>query len=160
MAWAYFFYNEYLLEWYGGDAASRALLTFQATGPSAWIWYLMLICNVAIPCLTLWNKTIRRTPWVMFIITLLINVGMYAERYTIVPLTLGTQRFVFDWGVYTPRLTEISLAFGSLCLFIFLYMVASRLIPLVPVWEVQEGQNAHVMRKVGQTEVPSVTELD
>ena len=160
MAWAYFFYNEYLLNWYGGEQAVKQLITLHASGPSAWVWYLMLICNVAIPWLTLWNKSIRRTPWVMFIITLLINVGMYAERYTIIPLTLGHQRFMFDWGEYTPRLTEISLALGSLCLFIFLYLVVSRLIPLVPVWEVQEGQNAHVMRKVGQTEVPSVTELE
>ena len=46
------------------------------------------------------------------------------------------------------------------CLFIFLYLLASRLIPLVPVWEVQEGQIAHQLRKVGKTTVPSVTELE
>ena len=63
----------------------------------------MLICNIVIPWLTLWNKKIRRTPWVMFIITLLINVGMYFERYTIIPLTLGHQRLPFDWGEYSPR---------------------------------------------------------
>jgi molybdopterin-containing oxidoreductase family membrane subunit len=96
----------------------------------------------------------------MFIITLLINVGMYAERYTIIPLTLGHQRSPFDWGMYNPRLTEISIALGTLCLFMFLYLLASRLIPLVPVWEVQEGQMAHRLRKVGKAEVPSVTELE
>ncbi len=98
MAWAYFFFNEYLLHWYGGEEVIRDLLTLHATGPTAWIWYLMLICNVAVPWLTLWNKRIRRTPWMMFIITLLINVGMFAERYTIIPLTLGHQRLPFDWG--------------------------------------------------------------
>ena len=160
MAWAYFFFNEYLLHWYGGEEVVKNQITFHATGPAAWVWYVMLICNVAIPWLTLWNKRIRRSPLVMFIITLLINVGMYAERYTIIPLTLGHQRSPFDWGEYTPRLTEISIALGTLCLFIFLYLIASRLIPLVPVWEVQEGQLAHRLRKVGKTEVPSVTELE
>ena len=66
-------------DWYGGEAAVRQLLTFHANGPAAWVWYLMLICNVAIPWLTLWNKKIRRTPWLMFIITMLINVGMYCR---------------------------------------------------------------------------------
>ncbi len=160
MAWAYFFYNEYLLHWYGGGTVLKQLLTLHASGPSAWVWYLMLVCNVAVPWLTLWNKKLRRTPWAIFIVSILINVGMYAERYTIIPLTLGHQRFPFDWGEYTPRLTEISIALGTLCLFVLLYLLASRLIPLIPVWEVQEGQEAHRLRKVGKTQVPSVSELE
>ena len=108
MAWAYFFFNDYLVQWYGGDEVVRQLLHFHATGPMAWMWYAMLICNIVIPWLTLWNKKIRRTPWLLFIITLLINVGMYFERYIIIPLTLGHQRMPFDWGEYTPRLPEIS----------------------------------------------------
>lgn len=160
MAWAYFFYNEYLLHWYGGGTVLKQLLTLHASGPSAWVWYLMLTCNVAIPWLTLWSKKLRRTPWAIFIVSILINVGMYAERYTIIPLTLGHQRFPFDWGEYTPRLTEISIALGTLCLFVLLYLLASRLIPLIPVWEVQEGQESHRLRKVGKTQVPSVSELE
>jgi len=159
-SWAYFFFNEYILHWYGGEQAVVDLITFHATGPTAWVWYTMLICNVGIPVLTLWNKTIRRTPWVMFIITALINVGMYFERYTIIPLTLGHQRFPFDWGEYSPQITDISIALGTLCLFILLYLLASRAIPLIPVWEVQEGQVAHKVRKIGKGAVVSVSELE
>jgi len=160
MSWAYFFFNEYILSWYGGDAALKQVITLHATGPSAWVWYTMLICNVAIPWLFLWSKKFRRTPWLMFIITLLVNVGMYAERYTIIPLTLGHQRSPFDWGIYNPTIIEVSIALGTLCLFILLYLLASRVIPLVPVWEVQEGQMSHTFRKIGKTEIPSVTELE
>lgn len=160
MAWAYFFFNDYLVSWYGGYEVTRKILTLHATGPTAWVWYCMLFFNVVIPWLTLWNRKIRRTPWAMFIITVLINVGMYFERYTIIPMTLGHQRFPFDWGEYSPRLPEISIAFGTLCLFILLYLLASRLIPLVPVWEVREGQEAHKVVKVGKTVVPSVSELE
>jgi molybdopterin-containing oxidoreductase family membrane subunit len=160
MAWAYFFFNEYILAWYGGDAALKQIITLHAVGPSAWVWYTMLICNVAIPWLFLWSKKVRRTPWLMFIITLLVNVGMYAERYTIIPLTLGHQRSPFDWGIYNPTIVEVSIALGTLCLFILLYLLASRIIPLVPVWEVQEGQMSHTLRKIGKTEIPSVTELE
>jgi molybdopterin-containing oxidoreductase family membrane subunit len=160
MAWAYFFYNDYLVSWYGGLEVTRTILTLHASGPSAWVWYSMLVFNVAIPWLTLWNKTIRRTPWVMFLITIGINIGMYFERYTIIPMSLGHQRMPFDWGEYSPRLPEISIAFGSLCLFILLYLLASRLIPLIPVWEVREGQEAHSLRKFGKAHIPSVSDLD
>ena len=160
MSWAYFFFNEYILAWYGGDAVLKQILTLHATGPSAWVWYTMLICNVVIPWGFLWSKKVRRTPWLMFIITFLVNVGMFAERYTIIPLTLGHQRSPFDWGIYNPTIVEVSIVLGTLCLFIFLYLIASRLIPLVPVWEVQEGQMSHTLRKVGKTEIPSVTELE
>jgi molybdopterin-containing oxidoreductase family membrane subunit len=160
MAWAYFFFNDYLLHWYGGEEAAIQLITFHANGPQAWVWYVMLICNIVIPWLTLWNKKIRRTPWLMFIITLLINVGMYAERFTIIPMTLGHQRFPFDWGEYAPRPVEISIAFGTLCLFMLLYLLASRLIPLIPVWEVREGQISHSLRKVGKAEISTVTDLE
>jgi len=66
----------------------------------------------------------------------------------------------FDWGAYSPRLPEISIAIGTLCLFILLYLLASRLIPLIPVWEVREGQEAHMLRRIGKAEVSSVSDLD
>jgi Ni/Fe-hydrogenase subunit HybB-like protein len=160
LAWGYFFFNEYILHWYGGEEAVRDLLTFHATGPESWVWYLMLTCNFFIPALTLWNRKIRRTPWAIFIITLLVNVGMYAERITIIPFTLSHGRSPFDWGQLRLGFVDVAIPIGSLCFFIFLYLLASRVIPLVPVWEVQEGQESHILRQVGKTKVASVSELE
>ncbi len=160
LAWAYFFYNDFLLSWYGGDEALKRVITFHAEGPMAWMWYLMLVCNILIPAVTLWNKKIRTSPWLMFIITTLINVGMYFERFLIIPVNLSHQRSPFDWGEFNLTPTDIMIPLGTLCLFLFLYLVMSRLIPLVPVWEVQEGQMAHTLRKVGKAEVTSVSELE
>lgn len=160
MAWGYFFFNDFLLTYYSGDLGEKITLSSHMYGDRSWIWWGMIICNVGIPWLTLWNRRIRRTPAVMFIITLLINVGMYAERFTIIPMTLAEQRVPFLWGDYVPNVTDIAIVAGSFSLFIFLYLAASRLIPLVPVWEVQEGQMAHQLRKIGKTELPSVTELE
>jgi len=160
MAWGYFFFNDYLLTWYSGDLSERGTLAGHSSGTYGWVWWLMLICNIVIPWLTLWNKRIRRIPLAMFIIGLIINVGMYAERFTIIPVTLGHQRIPFFWGTYVPNITDIAIVLGTFCLFIFLYLVMSRLIPLIPVWEVQEGQMAHSLKKVGSTKVPSVTELE
>jgi molybdopterin-containing oxidoreductase family membrane subunit len=159
MTWAYFFFNDYMVQWYGGDKWTHILLEWHETGPLAWVWMLMLVCNVAVPWALLWSKKIRVNPTALFIIGLLINVGMWCERYVIVPMSLTINRMPFTWREYKPGV-EIPLGIGTLALFILLYMIASRLIPLVPVWEVQEGQLAHGLRKVGKATVPSVSELE
>jgi molybdopterin-containing oxidoreductase family membrane subunit len=135
------------------------LLEYHENGPLGWMWMLMLICNVAVPWLLLWNRRVRRTPWLMAIIGILINVGMWLERYVIVPISLTINRMPFTWRQYVPGI-EIPLGIGTLALFILLYMLASRLIPLVPIWEVQEGQMVHSLERVGKTYVPVVKELE
>ncbi len=159
MAWAYFFFNDYMVQWYGGDKWTDALLHFHEAGPLGWMWFGMLICNVAIPWLTLWNKKVRTTPGLLFTIGLLINVGMWFERYIIVPISLTINRMPFTWREYVPGI-EVPLGIGTLAFFILLYMIASKLVPLVPVWEVQEGQMAHSLRKFGKETVVTVSDLE
>ncbi len=159
-AWTYFFFADYLTEWYGGEAVGQQLLTLQARGPVAPLWYLMLVCNIAIPWLTLWNRRVRRSTVGLFVVTLGVNVGMYIERYIIVTGFLTRNRLPFDWGVYNPTIVEVLISIGSLSAFILFYALASRIIPLVPVWEVREGQISHTLRRIGRAMVPSVADLD
>jgi Ni/Fe-hydrogenase subunit HybB-like protein len=159
MGWAYFFFNDYMVQWYGGDKWTDMLLHFHEEGPMAWMWMMMVLFNVAVPWLTLWNKSIRRNPALLFTIGLLINVAMWFERYIIVPVSLTINRQPFTWRLYQPGV-EIPLSIGTLAFFILLYMIASRLIPLVPVWEVQEGQLAHSVRKFGKETVVTVSDLE
>ncbi len=160
MSWAYFFFNDFNLEWYGGEATGRSVMGYHLNGPFSWIWYGMLIANIVIPWATLWNKKIRSNPWLMFVISFIINLGMYAERFMIVTFVLSRGRMPFDWGWYKPSLVELSISLGSIALFLFLYAVMSRLIPLIPVWEVQEGQLAHTLRRIGKADVPTISELE
>ena len=159
MVWAYFFFNDYLVQWYGGDKWTDLLLHWHESGPMAWMWLSMLILNVAVPWAILWNKAWRSTPWLLAIVGVLINIGMWFERYMIIPVTLSINRMPFTWRLYFPRI-EILLTIGTFSMFLLFYMLASRLIPLIPVWEVQEGQMAHTLRKVGRTTVPSVSEME
>jgi len=159
MAWAYFYFNDYLVLWYGGDKWTQILGHFVEEGPKNWMWIMMLVFNIVIPWLTLWNKSIRRNPVLLFIIGLLINVAMWLERFIIIPLSLTINRQPFTWRVYHPGI-EIPLGIGTLAFFILLYMIASRLVPLVPVWEVQEGQLAHSVRKFGKETVVTVSDLE
>jgi len=148
-----------MVQWYGGDKWTDILLHYHEAGPMGWMWFLMIIFNVAIPWLTLWNKKIRRNPGMLFTIGLLINIAMWFERYIIVPISLSINRMPFTWRLYQPGV-EIPLGIGTLAFFILLYMIMSKLIPLVPVWEVQEGQMAHSLKKYGKETVVSVAELE
>jgi len=159
MAWAYFFFNDYMVQWYGGDKWTQQLLHWHEAGPMGWMWFAMLILNIAVPWLTLWNARWRATPWLIFTAGVLINIGMWFERYIIVPISLTINRMPFTWRMYEPGI-EIPLGIGTVALFILLYMLASKLIPLIPVWEVQEGQMAHKLTKVGRETVVSVSELE
>ncbi len=159
MAWAYFFFNDYMVQWYGGDKWTQQLLHFHEGGPLGWMWFAMLVFNVVIPWATLWNKKWRSNPWLLFGVGLLINIGMWFERYIIIPISLTINRMPFTWRMYTPGV-EVYLGIGTVAFFILLYMGASRLIPLIPVWEVQEGQMAHSLKTYGRETVVTVSELE
>ncbi|HUH99335.1 MAG TPA: NrfD/PsrC family molybdoenzyme membrane anchor subunit [Anaerolineales bacterium] len=159
MAWAYFYFNDYLVPWYGGDQWEKILQDFTQRGPLGWLWYLMLFCNIVVPWSILWNKKWRQTPWLMAIVGLIINIGMWIERYVIIPEALTINRMPFTWQIYVPKL-EIFLTIGTFALFFLLYLLASRLIPLIPVWEVQEGQESHMLRKIGKAHISTVSEID
>lgn len=157
--YAYFFFNDYIVQWYGGDRATDNLLHWLEEGPVSWMFYQMLAFNIVIPFLTLWNKRVRTTPWLLALIGLLINLGMYWERYVIIPLMLTINRMPFTWRLFEPRL-DVFLTIGTFAMFLLFYMIASRLIPLIPVWEVQEGQMTHSLRKVGKAHVPTISEFE
>ena len=160
MAWAYLYFNDYIVPWYGGTSLDRLLLKFHETGPFAPMFYLMLTFNAVIPWALLWNKKIRRSPWVMFIIGLLIVIGMWFERFLIVPGSLTISANPFTWRIYQISWVEVSLTLGTVAFFALLYLLASRFLPFISPWEVQEGQESHTIRKVGKAGLPSASDID
>lgn len=159
MAWAYFYFNDYLVPWYGGDQWDKLVQEYTEKGPLAYLWFTMLFVNIVVPWATLWNKKWRETPWLLAIVGLLINVGMYLERYIIIPVGVTITRDPFTWRQYYPRI-EVPMTVGTFALFLLLYMLASRVIPLIPVWEVQEGQEAHLIRKIGKAEISTLSDME
>src|SRR5689334_20086318 len=159
MAWAYFYFNDYIVPWYGGNKWDHLLQEYTEKGPLGYLWFTMLFVNIVVPWATLWNRKWRETPWLLAIVGFLINIGMYIERYLIIPVGVTINRMPFTWRQYYPRV-EIPLTISTFALFLLLYMLASRVIPLIPVWEVQEGQEAHMIRKVGKAEVSTLSDLE
>jgi len=159
MAWAYFYFNDYIVPWYGGDKWDKLVQEYTEKGPLAYLWFTMLFVNIVVPWAILWNKKWRETPWLLASVGILINIGMYIERYLIIPVGVTINRMPFTWRQYYPRI-EIPMTVGTFALFLLLYMLASRIIPLIPVWEVQEGQEAHLIRKIGKAEISTLSDME
>ncbi len=159
-AWSYFFFADFITEWYGGDAIGHQVLLMFTTGEMAPFWYAMLACNIVIPWLTLWNRRVRTTPVALLLVALGINVGMYLERFIIVTGVLRRSSLGSNWGTFAPTVPEMLITAGSFAAFFLLYALLSRLFPIIPVWEVKEGQMAQGVRRIGKAEVPTVSELE
>jgi molybdopterin-containing oxidoreductase family membrane subunit len=156
--WIYFYFNDYLIPWYGGEPIVKVLQQMFASGSVAPLWYLMLFCNVVLPVSTLWSRRIRTSPAALFFICVFVQIGMYTERYLIIPVSLGRNLLPFDWGVYIPRLPESLITLSAFALVGFLYVLVSRIFPLIPVWEVYEGQVLQGLRRIGRALVPTRAE--
>jgi Ni/Fe-hydrogenase subunit HybB-like protein len=158
MAWAYFYFNDYLVPWYGQGPAEKVIQRLLESGTAAPLWFLMLFSNIVLPWATLWSRRIRRSTGALFVICVFVQIGMYLERYIIIPTMLGRNELPFDWGLYVPHLPESLITLGAFALLGFLYVLISRVLPLVPVWEVVEGQMLHRLRRIGRAVLDSRAE--
>ncbi len=151
LAWDYFYFNDYIVPWYGQAPVDVTLSGQFQYGAYSPFWIAMLVCNTLIPALILWNKRLRTSLPVLFIVCLLVNIGMYLERVVIIPLTLARNELPFSWGVYTLRLPETLITIGTFSFFILAYVIFTRIFPIIPLWEVYEGQIFHTVRKLGKS---------
>ncbi len=160
LAWAYFYFNDYLVPWYGQAPAEKILQQLYALGYIAPLWFLMLFSNIVLPWTTLWSRRIRTSIPAIFIICIFVQIGMYLERYIIIPVTLGRNEIPYSWGQYIPNWPESLITVGAFAFVGFLYIIFSRIIPLIPVWEVYEGQVMRGLKRVGKALIPTRTEPD
>jgi Ni/Fe-hydrogenase subunit HybB-like protein len=161
LAWAYFYFNDYLVPWYGQAPVEKVIqLAVFGFGYAAPLWFLMLISNIVIPWFTLWSRRVRTSIPALLFVCIMVQVGMYLERYLIIPVTLSRNEFPYSWGIYIPNWPESLITVGAFCMVGFLYVIFSRFIPLIPVWEVYEGQVMQGLRRIGRRLVPTRSEPD
>jgi molybdopterin-containing oxidoreductase family membrane subunit len=151
--WAYFYFNDYLIPWYGQNPAEFTIFNVfskMLQTPQAFLWYLMLFCNVLIPWVTLWSYKVRTNVAALVIVSIFVQIGMYLERVIIIPVTLGWNELPFSWGVYYLQAPETIITIGAFCFMILLYILFTRIFPIIPAWEVYEGQVIHRLRRIGR----------
>jgi molybdopterin-containing oxidoreductase family membrane subunit len=117
--------------------AERSTLVYRATGPYAPLFWAMVTCNCGLPLLLL-ARRVRRTTWALLSICVLVNLGMWLERWIIIVTALSHDRLPFEWRLYTPRWVEWALTFGAFGWFLFLMLVGLKVLPPISIAELKE----------------------
>jgi len=140
---AYGYLTETFTGWYSGHEAERFLIVNRVLGPYAPLTWLLLLCNIAMPQL-LWFAGVRRNPYALFALSLVINLGMWLERFIIVIVSLHRDFLPSSWDMYAPTFWDWSTLFGSLGLFAALMFLFIRLLPMISIFEMREMvEDAH-----------------
>jgi Ni/Fe-hydrogenase subunit HybB-like protein len=158
LAWDYFYFNDFIVPWYGQGPVEKTITALLTGGRAAPFWYLMIFSNVILPAATLWSKKLRTNLPVLFIVSFFVQVGMYLERVVIIPILLGQNELPFSWGVYSLQLPETLITIGAFAFLLFNYLLFTKTFPIVPVWEVHEGQIMQSLRRIGRAVLPTRTE--
>jgi molybdopterin-containing oxidoreductase family membrane subunit len=127
---------EFFIAWYSGSIYERFTFVNRAFGPYWWAAWSMYTCNVFIPQLY-WFKKMRTNLWVMFIISLTTNIGMWFERFVIIATSLTRDYLPSSWGYFRPTIIDISTFVGTIGLFLTLFLLFARFLPMIAMSEVK-----------------------
>jgi hypothetical protein len=129
--------TEFFIAWYSQNAVEIEQFRWRATGDYRWGFYFMVLCNTMIPLLFLFKK-IRTTIATLFIISLIVNFGMWWERFVIIVGGVAHGFSPHAWGLYAPSMIEYGILLGSFCLFFFLFVLFAKHMPSVSMTEMKE----------------------
>ncbi len=134
---SYGYVMEHFMAWYSGSGYEAFAFLNRWTGPYAPIWYMQLFCNVLAPQV-FWFPSMRRNEVALFVVSILVNIGMWAERFVIIAVSLTRDFVPSSWAMYAPTWVDWGLLFGSISTFGLLFLLFLRFLPAIPVFEVKE----------------------
>ncbi|SRX52990.1 NrfD/PsrC family molybdoenzyme membrane anchor subunit [Aequorivita sp. CIP111184] len=130
--------TEYFIGWYSGvPYENYTYLSFgAATGPYWWAFWALIICNLIVP-LSLWVKSLRRNIMWTFFVALIINIGMWFERFDIIVVDLSKDRLTSSWTMFQPTFVDIGTFMGTIGFFFVLFLLYARTFPVIAQAEVK-----------------------
>ncbi len=134
---SYAYVSEIFIAWYSGNPFEREIFWYRAFGDYRHLFWLMVFCNCVVPML-LWVRSIRTHTLWLFGISLLINVGMWLERFVIIVSSLAHEFNPSTWGLYQPSWVEVGITVGSFAWFFLWFLLFIKFLPLVSLVEVKE----------------------
>jgi len=126
--------TETFMSWYSGIEYEQYMLQNRMTGPYAWAYWIMIICNVGSAQL-LWIKKLRRSLLFTFFISIVINIGMWFERFVIIVTSLHRDFLPSSWTMYKPTIVEYGLLIGTLGIFFTAFLLFIRVFPVISISE-------------------------
>jgi Ni/Fe-hydrogenase subunit HybB-like protein len=127
---------EFFIAWYSGNPYERFTFINRAFGPYAWAYWTMVTCNVVSPQL-FWFKKIRTSIPAMFVLSIVVNIGMWFERFVIIVTSLHRDFLPSSWGYFKPSLVDVTTFMGTFGLFFTLFLLFIRFLPMVAISEVK-----------------------
>ncbi|RMF84863.1 MAG: hydrogenase [Nitrospinota bacterium] len=134
---AYSYGVEFFMAWYSGNIFEKGTFAYRATGDYAGVFWTMILFNTVVP-LFFFFRRIRTSPFWLFGFSLLINIGMWFERFIILVTSLAHEYIPFTWGLYKPTWVELSITAGSFAWFFLWFLLFAKLLPVVSLTEVKE----------------------
>jgi len=133
---AYGYMMETFMAWYSGSPAEWFMIVNRMTGPYRFWYWLLIACNIVIPQL-LWLGKVRAKVFLLWVISLVVNVGMWLERFVIIVVSLHRDYLPSSWGMYAPTKWDWATYIGSIGLFLTLLFLFIRFLPLISIFEIR-----------------------
>jgi molybdopterin-containing oxidoreductase family membrane subunit len=133
---AYGYLIEAFLAFYSGDQYEIYMMTNRFHGPYAPLYWMLISCNIIIPQL-LWSKKVRRNVGMLFFLSLVVNTGMWLERFVIIVISLSRDFIPSSWGMYYPTRWDWATYIGTFGLFFTLFFLFIRVLPMISIVEVR-----------------------
>ena len=128
---------EVFFAWYSASEYEGYMKFNRMFGPYWWSYWALILCNGVIPQL-LWIKKVRTSPAILFLLSIVINIGMWLERFVIVITSLHRDFLPSSWGMYKPTIFDWTLYLGTIGMFLFLMTLAIKFLPMISQFEVRE----------------------
>lgn len=133
---AYGYAIEAFMSWYSGNEFEEYMMLNRGSGPYAPSYWALILCNILLPQ-ALWFRRVRGSAPVLFGLALVINTGMWLERFVIVVLSLHRDFLPSSWGMYRPTFWDWSTFLGTMGLFISLLFLFIRFLPMISIFEMR-----------------------
>jgi molybdopterin-containing oxidoreductase family membrane subunit len=133
---AYGYVIEAFMAWYSGNTFEQFMIKNRMTGPYAWAYWALILCNVLSPQM-LWFRKVRSSPAGLFVMAMIVSVGMWLERYVIIVVSLHRDFLPSSWGMYSGTLFDWSMFIGSIGLFLSLIFLFIRFLPMISIFEMR-----------------------
>jgi Ni/Fe-hydrogenase subunit HybB-like protein len=133
---AYGYMMETFMAFYSGNPFDRFLIINRMTGPYAFFYWMLIACNIVIPQI-MWLRSVRNNVAILFAISLVVNVGMWLERFVIVVISLHRDFLPSSWGMYYPTRWDWATYVGTIGLFLTLLFLFIRFLPVISIYEMR-----------------------
>jgi molybdopterin-containing oxidoreductase family membrane subunit len=133
---AYGYMTEGFIAWYSADKYEEFVPLNRLFGPYWFAYWALLFCNVVAPQI-LWLKRVRESVVVLFVLSLVVNVGMWLERFIIIVTSLHRDFLPSSWGMYAPTFWDWSTFIGTIGLFLSLLFLFLRFLPMISIFEMR-----------------------